>query len=249
MVTTDLTTPKPTVSPRGPMLYATSAVVGLTALAAVAGALVPALAGATHPHAVLTGDVSDALGILGENVVALIVPFALWALRLPSTRPGRRFGDALVLFVVARNTVSVGVELGRWRDKLLPYIPQLPLEWAALAIATGVWLLVRNGCPKWRSLVRLAVATVLLLTAAAAVETWCTPHRDAPKDARVAAVSVIRSWVAAVDLAPDFAPTAELTLQGRLRLSSPHKGSVPLVRSVGADQAHINHRPPQGGIT
>jgi hypothetical protein len=231
------------------MLYATSAVVGLTALGAVAGALVPALAGAVRPHAALKGDVSDALGILGENGVALSVPFALWALRLPSTGLGRRFGDALVLFIVLRNTISVGIELGRWRDQLLPYIPQLPLEWAALSVATAAWLLTRNGCPNRRSIACLAVALLLLLAAAAAAETWCTPHRDAPSDARAAVVPATRSWVTAVDLAPDFAPTADVTLQGRLRLSSPHQGSAPLVRSVGAARAHNNHRPLQGGIT
>ncbi len=231
------------------MLHATSAVIGLTALGTVAGALVPTLAGTTTPHAVLTGDVSNALAILGENFLALSAPFALWALRLPSTRRGRRFGDLLVLFVLARNAISVGIELGRWRGQLLPYVPQLPLEWAALAVATSAWLLLRKSCMSLRVVACLAGTVLLLLTAAAAVETWCTPHRSTPRVAPVAAVSVTRSWVTAVDLAPDSAPTADLTLQGRLRLSSPHQGSVPLVRSVGADRAHNNHRPPQGGIT
>jgi hypothetical protein len=169
MVTTNLT--------RHQIAAATGTVVGLTAVGLMLGTIDPALAGRTPPHPVLTGTVGATLTILENNVRVLAVPFLLSAFRFPATRIGRYAGDLLIVGVTAANSVAVGVELGRWHDRLIPYIPQLPLEWAALTVAGCAWLVARKNNTHACELTVLASITVLLLIGAASLETWCTPHR------------------------------------------------------------------------
>src|SRR6185312_14246933 len=69
------------------------------------------------------------------------------------------------------------IELARWRAQLLPYLPQLPIEWAALTVALSAWLLIRTTTPPRRQVAVLAAVTVALLVVAAGLETWCTPRR------------------------------------------------------------------------
>ena len=90
---------------------------------------------------------------------------------------GRRAGDLIVAALTAASTIPVGIELGRWQGRLLPYLPQLPLEWAALAVAVHVWISGRSGRGPTHRLMVLAGLTLALLIAAASLETWATPHR------------------------------------------------------------------------
>ena len=60
-----------------------------------------------------------------------------------------------------RNTIPVGLALGRWQGRLLPYVPQLPLEWAALATALTAWLHAPAGVSNPRQLAVLAGVTVV----------------------------------------------------------------------------------------
>ena len=96
----------------------------------------------------------------------------------PTAASGDAAGDTLMLAVTAASSIPVGIELGRWQAQLLPYIPQLPLEWAALATTVSAWLLIRTNTARRHQIAVLAVATAVLLIAAAALETWCTPHRQ-----------------------------------------------------------------------
>jgi hypothetical protein len=98
-------------------------------------------------------------------------------LDFPQNRLGRRAGDLIVTALTAASTIPVGIELGRWQGRLLPYLPQLPLEWAALAVAVCVWITARSGRGPTRRLMVLAGLTLALLIAAASLETWATPHR------------------------------------------------------------------------
>jgi hypothetical protein len=241
------------MSPLAQRLAATAGlVVGLTALGALIGVLAPGLADGARPHPALNRTFGTAAGILAENLRVLAAPFLLWFLRLPSSHFGRRAGDVLILAIVAINTLTVGVELGHWRGQLIPYLPQLPLEWAALTIAVGAWLTVRNGHGERRRLAHLAAATVVLLVCAAIVETWGTPHKRAGISAGQTQADAVGEPVVVVGDGGCHrhgfcADPGRVASRSRAPFPSPR--SVPLGRLVGADRANNNHRPPQGGIT
>ena len=152
--------------------------IALTALGALLSSIDPRLAGTTRPHATLTGSLGDALSILQNNARVLAAPFLLWLLGFPASRTGRLAGDMLVALLAAASAVPVGLELGRWHARLLPFLPQLPLEWAALAVAISAWLAARHNHAQPSQLALLAALTLALLVAAAALETWATPHRQ-----------------------------------------------------------------------
>jgi len=224
MVTTDLTSQRGAPSP---LLGATLLVAGLTGAGVVLGAIDPGLAGSTHPHPTLIGTPGEAASIFTNNLRVIAAPFALWALGFGSSRVARAIGDVLVFGLAAVNTLNVGVELGRWGTQLVPYVSQLPLEWSALAIALFAWLTGREQRTSRRRMAMLAATVIALLATAAILETWCTPHVESE---RTHGQTPARSHLSgtAVSSHPDFASTQALPLQGRLRLPSPHKRSVPL---------------------
>ena len=168
-------------------------VLGLTLLGELAAVTDPGLVATRPPHPALTGTIGDALSILAANARTLAIPFAFDLLGLAMSRPGRLLGDVGILAVTAISTVNVGLALGRWGTRLLPYIPQLPLEWAALAFAISAWLHTRDQQTSRRALLPMAALTAALLIAAAAVETWATPHRPAAVAAADGVVSPGRS--------------------------------------------------------
>jgi hypothetical protein len=234
------------------LAVAAGLVLALTAFGGLLGLLAPGLAGNVRPHPALTGTLGTAAGIFANNLGLLAVPFALCLLGYNTDRVSRHTGDLLLLVLVTVNALRVGVELGRWRGQLIPYVPQLPLEWAALAIAASVWLTARTQAVSRRRLMLGAASVVLLLATAAAVETWDTPHRDS----QTVKVSTTADLVGEPDalvgnggchrhgFCADLGPVAS-----RSPAPFPSPRSVPLGRLVGADRAHNNHRPPQGGIT
>jgi hypothetical protein len=228
-------------------------VLGLTATGALLAVVDPALAGTTRPHPTLTGNVSDAVSILANNARVLAAPFLLYLLGAPRSLPGRRSGDIVIAVMVALSTIPVGVELGRWRAQLIPYVPQLPVEWAALTVAVAAWLAARTATANHRDLAALAAVTTGLLVAAAGLETYATPHRTA----RPAASEATADWIGEVPVscgcpgvafATDFAPGRP----GHCKVAR----SLPLTPfgsarpSAGADRAlSTTPGPPQGGTT
>ena len=249
MVTPDLTTRH-----TNPAMAAI--VVGtLTALGAGLARTWPQLGGSIAPHAALHGSVSEALAILVNNLRALTAPFALALLGLAHTRTGRRIGDLVVLAVAAASAIPVGVALGRWQGRLLPYVPQLPLEWAALTTALAGWLHARTGTTNTRQLIALAGVTVVLLAAAATVETWCTPHlcatahqRPAPSKSHASCDLTACGASGGLTVATEYAPAAAGSLQGRA-LPSPHCVRFRSAATPALTGLTSTHRPPQGGIT
>jgi hypothetical protein len=247
MVTTDLTLNKETPLLSSPLFRAAALVAGTTSLGVTVGMLRPGLAGSVAPHPTLTGNLGDAAAIFVNNVRVLVAPFALGALGVHATRPGRHLADLLVLALIVLNTFNVGIELGRWGLHLVPYVPQLPLECAALTVAASAWLVARNGQAKRRHTCLLAAEVVLLVASAAAVETWCTPHAQS-QAAHVKTSQRSHEWGTAASSHPDLAPTAAISLQGR-------QGSLPLanVRFRSADWSVLtgptSTTDPHGGIT
>jgi hypothetical protein len=148
----------------------------LTAAAAGMGTLAPALAPAGHPHPTLHGTLGDALSILATNLRLLSVPFLLVLLGFRRGRCTRHIGDALVAGLVTVNACRVGLALGRFGSRLVPYIPQLPVEWLALALSTAAWMSAREEHRPVRSLVVPASQVAATAIVAAALETWVTPH-------------------------------------------------------------------------
>jgi hypothetical protein len=149
----------------------------LTAAAALAGALVPSLGPSRAPHPTLEPSATAIATILLTNVRALAPPFLLAAFRFGSARASRAFGDLLVATPLALIAIRVGAALGRWNGRLIPYIPQLPIEHLAAAIAAAVWIAHRKAPARHgRSLTRSATLVLIALAAAAAIEVLATPH-------------------------------------------------------------------------
>jgi hypothetical protein len=147
----------------------------LTCLGAVIGSAAPGLAPGGQPHPTLHGTPSDVASIAIANARVLSAPFLLALFRFPSDRRSRQFGDLSVVVLLSGNALRVGLALGRDRGALLPYLPQLPVEWLAAALAAAAWLTLRTGARDRTGLAYLA-AVLVLIAAAAAIETICTPH-------------------------------------------------------------------------
>ena len=122
-----------------------SGVLAATAIGIGVAILDPELAGSTPPHPTLTGSLGDAVWVLQNNARVLAVPFLLVACGFPQRRLSRRAGDLIVPALVTASAIPVGLELGRWGARLVPYLPQLPVEWAALALSAHAWVVARRG--------------------------------------------------------------------------------------------------------
>ena len=73
--------------------------------------------------------------------------------------------------------IPVGAAIGAYGTPIVSYLPQLPLEWAVLALALAGY---RHARPSERPGPLLALSSaviVVMITAAAAQETYATPHR------------------------------------------------------------------------
>lgn len=182
MAATELTGPMsgharttPRRQPKSELVAALTAVWLLTALGCFIGRLAPGLAPGGGPHPTLRGTVDDALSILATNLRLLAVPFALALLGFQHSRRARGFGDLVVGAVVTINALGVGLAIGRYGTGLLPYIPQLPVEWLALSLSASAWMTARRGAQP-RELRTTALLTLLTAVTAAAIEALLTPH-------------------------------------------------------------------------
>jgi hypothetical protein len=164
---------------RYPAVTVAAAIAAITLLCAIAAAIAPRLGPACSPHPTLHGTPSEAAAILIHNARTLTLPLLLCAGRWHTGRVTRHAGDLLVATLIIANAALVGVALGRYSGELPAYLPHMPLEDAAVAIAAGAWLAhrlhPRAGVPA-PSLARAAALTLVLVIAAAIVETYAVPH-------------------------------------------------------------------------
>jgi hypothetical protein len=84
--------------------------------------------------------------------------------------------DATVLTMVAVNLALVGVALGAYRGTAIRWLPHLPFEWTALALAVTAYFRRRGGDAGFKPLVRDLPCAAALVVVAAAIETYLTPQ-------------------------------------------------------------------------
>jgi hypothetical protein len=120
------------------------ALVALTALGVLLARIDPALGPSARPHPALHPTAAAIAAILVNNARVLAAPFILIAGRFARSRRTRLVGDAVTAIILAANALWIGVALGRWRGTLIPYLPQLPLEYLAASTAAGAWIHTRR---------------------------------------------------------------------------------------------------------
>ena len=221
----------------------------VTLLGAAVGAVAPELAPAGLPHPTLHGSLGDVASIAGTNARVLSAPFLLAFVRFPAHRRSRQLGDLMIATVLGANALRVGLALGRWQFRLLPYVPQLPLEWLAAALAAAAWLNLRSRSRRPTAFAYLA-AILIVTFVAAGVETLATPHARARSlDVRVdSAITAFHSHGPASGRKAGGGLPALRSCAGagpRFKvapLPSPRCRSVPLGRLAGA--AGLRQPPP-----
>ncbi len=117
-----------------------------------------------------------ATSVFLANTATLLAPLALAALVTPSVSRLRGvLGTGLVAFSLFPNVVTVGLALGAYGPRLLPFLPHLAVEWLALAVTTTTWLLALRTPLAGARLLQLGFVVALLSAAGAAVETYVGP--------------------------------------------------------------------------
>jgi hypothetical protein len=225
----------------------------LTAFGALSARLLPGLAPSGHPHPALHGTLGELASVIANNLRVLAAPFLLAVFRWPGGRMTRRLGDLLIAGLIAENTIAVGLAVGRWGDRLLPYVPQLPLEWTALGMAGAAWLTARDS-GRGRVLAVYALATLALTISAAAVEVELIPHAhtgqraDRHGLAQVSGPSLLAESGCRLS-SPDCAPSGGL-LASRSQAPFPSRRAFGSARPPGRRyRTTSTTRSPQGGTT
>jgi hypothetical protein len=166
---------------RYPAIAIALLIAAATLLSVIAAAIAPGLGPATSPHPTLRGTPRETLAIFAHNARTLIAPLLLCAGGWHTARLTRHVADLIVGALVLANAALVGVALGRYPTLLPAYLPHMPLEDAAVAIAASAWLARRLPVPagsSLRSLRRAAALTLIATVAAAIVETYAVPHNS-----------------------------------------------------------------------
>ncbi len=118
------------------------------------------------------------LALWGHNVPIAAWPLLLGVLGAQRHSPPRRVADIAVLASLAANVLAVGLALGAYGPRLLPYLPQLPLEWAGLALGASAWLTSRRRALRLKEALTVLLLLTAALAGAATLETLAVPHRQ-----------------------------------------------------------------------
>jgi hypothetical protein len=117
------------------------------------------------------------LMLLAHNLPLAAWPLLLGVMEAHRRQLARQITDTLTAGWLTANVLPVGAALGAYGPRLLAYIPQLPFEWAALALGASAWLIQRREPLTISEGVALFVAISGLVLCAAILETIAVPHR------------------------------------------------------------------------
>jgi hypothetical protein len=117
------------------------------------------------------------LALAAHNLPIAAWPVLLGVLGAHHHRIAQRIADTAVAACILVNTLPVGAALGAYGARLLAYIPQLPLEWAGLAVGASAWLLQRRRPLAMAEGLMLTALTAAVLLCAGVLETVAVPHR------------------------------------------------------------------------
>jgi hypothetical protein len=90
-------------------------------------------------------DLSRVMALTAHNLPIAAWPILLGVLGAHRHRLTIRIADTVLLGTLTANVLPVGAALGAYGTALLPYVPQLPAEWAGLALGSGAWLVQRRA--------------------------------------------------------------------------------------------------------
>ena len=121
--------------------------------------------------------IGHVLALAAHNIPIAAWPLLLGVVGAQRHRLGRQIADTAVLACIIVNILPVGAALGAYGAPLLPYVPQLPLEWAGLALGASAWLIQRRRALTVREGLALLALIAGVLLCAAVVETVAVPHR------------------------------------------------------------------------
>jgi hypothetical protein len=149
------------------------ALVGQPLTSLVRGLLGLALSAQRNPPP----DLSQVLALAAQNIPLACWPLLLGAIEAHHSRRGIRIADTLLAAVLLVNTAQVGAALAAYGLAVLPYLPQLPLEWGSLALGASSWLLQKRQPLTVTQGLSVFVLTSLVMLGAAVVEIVAVPHR------------------------------------------------------------------------
>jgi hypothetical protein len=122
-------------------------------------------------------DLSRVMALTAHNLPIAAWPILLGVLGAHRHRLTIRIADTVLLVTLTANVLPVGAALGAYGTALLPYVPQLPAEWAGLALGSGAWLVQRRAPLTVKEGVVWFALTGYVLFCAAVFETFGVPHR------------------------------------------------------------------------
>jgi hypothetical protein len=121
--------------------------------------------------------IGPVLALAAHNIPIASWPLLLGVMGAHRHRLAMHVADGVLLACIILNTLPVGAALGAYGSPLLPYVPQLPLEWAGLALGASGWLLHRRRALSFSEGFALLALIAGVLLCAAAIETVAVPHR------------------------------------------------------------------------
>lgn len=122
-----------------------------------------------------SGTLLEVASIAGAN--ARVLGAVLVAAVAVRAGVARRLLDVVAAAVVLGNAAFVGMALGAYGDRALPWLVHLPLEWAALATALAVYLAARRRPIGLDPILLVGAGLAGLVVAAAFTESYLTPQR------------------------------------------------------------------------
>ncbi|HEV3072148.1 MAG TPA: hypothetical protein VGY76_12075 [Solirubrobacteraceae bacterium] len=122
-------------------------------------------------------NIGHVLALLAHNLPLAAWPLLLGVVGAHRRHLARQITDTVVATWLTANVLPVGAALGAYGSPMLRYLPQVPFEWAALALGASAWLLQRRHPLTVGEGAALFALIAGALLCAAVLETVAVPHR------------------------------------------------------------------------